>query len=242
MVIARDFGKKVSLLVAWTDFTVNGSVRIRSPRLHDASRGIVLRTNATNPSPRYFPKGFEQPLYPLDTLIVEAAAPTDVAGDLQNVALGFYYEDLPGISGRFINNAELQKWGVNDMGQDVPLTPGAGGNWTGQVAVNSSVDFWKANTDYALIGGIVDTLCHAVRIQGIDIGNLGVAFPGVVAVPELTQRFFCNLADFYGIRCIPVFNSANKQGILVDAAQDKGGAAVNVVLHFIELLPPQHRK
>ena len=36
---------------------------------------------------------------------------------------------------------------------------------------------------------------------------------------------------------IPVFNSANKAGILVDAAQDENGTDVNVNSFFVELSP-----
>lgn len=231
------------LLATWAFNNAAGAFRIRSPRLHDNQQGIRMVVDATDADPRYPRWMFAQPLIPQDVLTAEITG-SATAGQIETGCLLVYYSDLPGVQARLIDTNQLHRWGVNMMGQEVDLTPGAAGNYSGQVAVNSlaGCDNWKANTDYALIGGVVNAACAAVRIQGADVGNLGVGFPGVVADPNTTCEWFAWLSDFYQIPLIPIFNAANKNAILVDCAQNQAGAAVKVTLYFVELKPPTLRQ
>lgn len=232
----------VCLLSAWALNNGAGSFRIRSPRLHDNVQGIRMVVDVLDPQARYPRYQFQQPLIPQDQLTLELSG-SATAGKIECASLLVYYGDLPGVNARFINTAQLRKWGVNMMGQIVAVTAGSAGGYSGQVAVNSFAngDNWKANTDYALMGYAVDAACDAVRIQGADIGNLGIGGPGRVADPNTTSLWFCWLSDFYGLSLIPVFNAANKNAILVDVAQNDGGAAVNITFFFVELVPPTLR-
>lgn len=233
---------QVSLLSAWAFNNGAGALRIRSPRLHDYNQGIRMVVDATNPSARYPRFQFQQALIPQDVLTVELTG-SGTGGKIECASLLLYYSDLPGISARFINTQQLARWGVNMMGQEVDITAGSAGGYSGQVAVNSLAlcDNWKANTDYALMGYNVTAACCAVRIQGVDSGNLGVGGPGAVSDPNLCANWFCWLSDFYNLSLIPVFNAANKNAILVDVAQNDGGAAVKVTFYFVELKPPSLR-
>lgn len=232
----------VCLLAAWAFNNVAGAFRIRSPRLHDNVQGIRLVVDVLDSSPRYPRYQFQQPLIPQDVLTLELTG-SAVAGNIECASLLVYYGDLPGVNGRFINTAQLKRWGVNMMGQVVAVTAGAAGGYSGQVAVNSvtNADNWKANTDYALMGYACDAACNAVRIQGADVGNLGIGGPGRSTDPNMTAYWFCWLSDFYGLPLVPIFNAANKNAILVDVAQNQGGAAVNVTFFFVELVPPTLR-
>lgn len=233
---------KVSLLAAWAFNNGAGALRIRSPRLHDYNQGIRMIVDALDSSPRYPRYQFQQDLIPQDVLTAELTG-SATGGKIECASLLLYYSDLPGIAGRFINTQQLARWGMNMMGQEVDITAGATGGYSGQVAVNSlsGCDNWKANTDYALMGYCVSAACCAVRIQGVDSGNLGVGGPGLVADPNTCSSWFCWLSDFYNIPLIPVYNAANKNAILVDVAQNDGGAAVKVTLFFVELKPPSLR-
>ena len=228
---------KAYLLCQWGYTQVIGNFRIRSPRLHDNVQGIRLRTTATNSDPQMWASDFMQPLYSQDNLIMEVAASGDSAGNLEYGAALIYYANLPGVNANLISVAQLSKLGYQMMGQDVPITTGAGGGYTGQVAINSSVDNFQANLWYALVGAVVDTKCAAVRVAGVDIGNLGVGIPGAVNNADLTSRWFVELTNQFGIPLIPCFNSANKQSIFVSVAQDQGAAAVNVTLQLVLLGP-----
>jgi hypothetical protein len=233
---------QISLLSAWAFNNGAGAFRIRSPRLHDYNQGIRMIVDATDPTPRYPRWQFQQNLIPQDVLTAELTG-SGTGGKIECASILVYYSDLPGISGRFINPQQLARWGVNMMGQEVDVTAGSAGGYSGQVAVNSlaNCDNWKANTDYALMGYNVSANCCSIRVQGVDAGNLGIGGPGLASNPDLCANWFCWLSDYYNISAIPIFNAANKNAILVDVAQNDGGAAVKITLYFVELKPASMR-
>ena len=226
---------KVLLCNLWTDHQVAGEVRVRSPKLHDNVRGIHIRTVISECKP-LLPLPSGQRLVPQDVLVVEQTG-SAVGGDIETASLLLYYEDLPGADARFVGKAEC----VDRMAQLLTITtthaPGAVGGYSGQVALNSTDDLLKANTDYALIGYHVDVECATVRWQGADTGNLGVGGPGDELGRDYTAEWFMDLSQKYGLPMIPVFNSANKAGILVDIAQDENAATVRLTSILAELIP-----
>lgn len=232
----------VFLMAMWAQTQAVGAFRVRSPRLHDNQQGIRVVVPSGSPISRYPRYGFKQKLIPQDTLTAELVGSSS-SGKIETGCLLVYYTDLPGIAARFITPEQLAAWGLNMMGQEVDIALGATGGYSGQVAVNSlsGADNWKANTDYALMGYEVDTDCACVRIQGADSGNLGLGGPGSSASPETTGQWFVWLSDYYHVPAIPVFNAANKLSILVDGAQNDGGADTKITFFFVELKPPSMR-
>jgi len=98
------------------------------------------------------------------------------------------------------------------------------------------------NKDYALLGYLVapvagqtDGGAACVRWRGADTGNLGVGGPACDTDPFITMRWFVWLSEQSGLPCIPVFNSANRAGILLDAAQDENGLDILVTSIFAQL-------
>ena len=236
---SASFGKNIWLIGAWAFNQVAGVMRVRSPRLHDFVQGIRLRVSATNSEPLYPDSvnfGWRQPLIPQDVLTVEHTG-SAVAGQIETGSLLVYYEDLPGIAGRFIDNDLLEKAGVNIIGQELSITTGVAGGYSGQVAINVTNDNFKANTDYALVGGMVDTRVGTIRIQGVDTGNLGVGFPGEPVQRHVTSNWFQRLSTGMRRPLIPVFNSANKTAILVDATGNQAAITTVVTLFMVELKP-----
>jgi hypothetical protein len=203
--------------------------------MHDNVRGIQLNTTAKVADPYIWLAEFEQPLFAQDTLIGEASAPTDAAGNFEYLAALIYYENLPGVAASLVTPSQVRQIGAHYLGQVCSITAGAGGGYTGSQAINITADNFIANQWYALLGATVDTACVAVRVQGVDIGNLGVLIPGCVNTPANGGRWFVDLSEYYGLPLVPCFNSANKSGIFVSVAQDQGGAAVNVTLHMVLL-------
>ena len=228
---------KAFVAAMWAYTQTIGQFRLRSPRMHDNVRGIQIGSAIKTSDPSYWGSDFLQPLYAQDTLIGEVNATGDGAGNLEYGAALIYYTNLPGVSANLIGPNQLAKLGQQAMGQWCAITTGAGGGYTGSQAVNVSADNWQANLWYALVGAVVDVNCVAVRVQGVDIGNLGVGIPGNFATPSLGSRWFTELSNQYGLPLIPCFNSANKSGIFVSCAQDQGAAAVNVTLEFVLLGP-----
>lgn len=224
---------KVWLIDAWAFNNAAGTMRIRSPKLHDAVNGIRLPVTASDASPllhRYYP----QVLIPQDVLTLELSG-SAVGGQIETASFLLWYEDLPGQAARFIDVPTLMKAGVNVMGVQLAITTGAGGGYTGQRAINGDFDNFKANTDYALIGYQVSAAGATVRWQGVDVGNLGLAGPCIATSKDLTAEWFIDKSRFYNMPLIPVFNSANRGGILVDVATSQAATAVTVISLFVEL-------
>lgn len=227
---------KLALLVnLWVDSQTTGIVRVKSPRMHDNVQGIRAKTVASE-AKVIMPWGRPQRVYPTDVLSADLSG-SATAGDIETAALLFYYEDLPGVTGKFIKWDEAARRGVNVFTCENTVTTGAGGGWTGSVAINASFDLFKANTDYALLGYEVDVECAAVAFRGVDTGNLRVGGPGDELARHVTGEWFKRLSLSYDLPAIPVFNSLNKGGITVEAAQDENAAAVRVNSLFVELAP-----
>ena len=236
---SADVSAQCLLVGMWGWNQVAGVLRLRSPRLHDFQQGIRMRIPANLAAPLI--NGVDgvvaaQPLVPQDVLTVEQTG-SNVAGNIETGSLLVYYPNLPGISGRFIDGPGLQKNGLNLIGQEVSITTGTAGGYSGQVAINSSFDNFKANTDYALMGCLTDVRVATIRVQGVDTGNLGVGIPGEYTMRDLQSAWFVRLSDAYSLPLIPVFNSANKNAILVDAVAQQNAVSVVATLIMVELVP-----
>jgi len=232
----------VGLVQTWANFHNIGLWRIRSPKLHDNVQGIRFRIPAADVGPLVVP-GLFQRLVPQDTLTLELNTAAG-AGVIEQAAMLLYYTDLPGNAARLIGIPELEKRTNNMWTTEISIAPGVAGGYSGQVAINSSFDNFKANTDYALVGYTVDVRCTCVRFTSPDFSNLGIGGPGLVSGTAaiggsrwVTERWFYTLTEELGIPLIPVFNAANKFGTLVDVMQDNGGAAVVVTAYLHELAP-----
>lgn len=238
---SADITSDIRLIAAWANNNAAGTLRIRSPRLHDNVQGIRMNVLASNPEPLYPTSrsgAFSQKLIAQDTLIVELTG-SATAGQIETGAFLITYADLPGVAGRFIDSAMLRKAGVSLMAQEVSITAGVAGGFSGAVAINSTFDNFKANTDYAIIGYMVSGVVGAVRVTGIDTGNLGVGGPGTGNTNgrHQTRDWFQLLSDSTGAAYIPVYASQNKQGITVDVAASQAGGTFIVTLFMVELAP-----
>ena len=225
----------IHLLAVWGKHQTAGNIRVRSPQLHDNVQGIRLFNPAANAS-NLLPNQMKQMLKAQDTLTVELTG-SGTGGDLELASLLVFYEDLPGIEGRFIDAAELYGRTKQIVTVENTLALGTSGQYTGQEAINAEFDLLKANTDYALIGYQVSAICGCVRWQGSDVGNLGIGGPGNHTDKHITANWFLDLSINYGMPLVPIFNSANKAGILIDGQQDENGTDVTVTSIFAELSP-----
>lgn len=230
----------VKLLAAWVDSQLRGILRIKSPKLHDNVHGIRLGHQANIVHPLITPS-MAQRLYSQDALTVDLSG-SATGGDIETASLLVYYPDLPGQSGRFGTVDQIKQRMVNIVSVENSLATGTAGGYSGEEALNADFDLLKANTDYALLGynvspvaGQTDGGCACVRWRGADTGNLGVGGPGSDTEKWLTSRWFMWLSEWTGLPCIPILSSANRSGILVDAAQDENGLDVIVNTILAEL-------
>lgn len=238
---SADVKSKVALIESWAFNQVAGTLRIRSPRLHDNVNGIRTRVPAASVLPKYpglISGGFGQFLIPQDTLIIEQSG-SAVAGQIEENSQLVYYDSLPGISARLIDYPTLLRAGINVATVEASIVTVATGQYGGALALNAAANFQnlKANTDYALMGGLVDTRCTTVRILGVDFGNLGVGFPGEPSIQDLLTAFFVNLSLSLQLPLIPVLNSANAGSTTIDIATNQAGGTMIVDLFLVELAP-----
>ena len=228
-------GADIRLISAWAFNNAAGILRVRSPRLHDNVQGIRMRVAASDPT-NLLPKGGWQQLIPQDTLIAELSG-SAVGGQIEQAQLLIWYRDLPGIAARLANWQDVMAAAVNELTNEVAITAGAAGGYSGAAALNATFDLLKANTDYAVMGATVDAACAAVTMKGPDTGNLHVGVPGPITGRWLGVDWFKSLSERLGLPCIPIINSANKAGTTIEVVQNQAAAAVNVTWYLLELKP-----
>lgn len=225
----------IRALTAWVDSQGNGILRVRSTKLHDNVQGIRLNHVASEVYPLLDPM-FPQKLFPQDTLVLELSG-SATAGDIETACLLVYYSDLPGVDARFISADDLKTRLRHIFTVENTLSAGTAGGYSGEEALNAEFDLFKANTDYAILGMITNVECAAIRLRGAETGNLGIGVPGNEANKAENRAFFLWLAERSGLPIIPVINSANKAGILLDCAQDENGSDPTVNTILAELAP-----
>jgi hypothetical protein len=225
----------VRMLQAWALNQAVGTLRIRSPKLHDNVQGIRLDITAADSSP-LFPWGQAQKLIPQDTLVVELTGSAG-GGDIEQASMLIYHANLPGTEARMIGVEDLNRMGRHLVTVENSITNGVAGGYSSEEAINAEFDLLKANTDYALVGYIIDVACTTVRWRGADFGNLGVGGPGQPAIRHVTADWFVRLSRAFSMPLIPVFNSANKAGLLIDIADDENAVAHTISSILVELGP-----
>lgn len=228
-----DQGKKAYLLNLWAFVTAAGIVEVHSPRMHDNVHAIHSRVVASQPLP-LIPMGFPQRLYPTDVLTAQLAGDA-TAGRLQPMAMMVYYEDVPGLSARFMATKDVNQRMVNIYMVETTITLAVTGDYSASAAINANSDFFIANTDYALLGYVPDIACGSIHWKGADVGNVRVGGPGVNTFPHVTSNWFSLISDEYGLPLIPVFNSNNKGGFTIDALMSQAGGTLNVTSVLAQL-------
>jgi hypothetical protein len=224
-------GATAQLVDFWGLGATKGSIRIRSPRLHDNVQGIKAPFGAANPVPLM--TGYHREnLYAQDNLtleIIDTGTETDMASFLM------YYSDLPGSQARLYSWAEILPRVVHLSGCEVDLTTGGtAGDYGGAAAINTTFDQFKANTDYAILGYSTDTAVLSVGIRSADFGNLRIGGPGTNNKIE-TRDWFVRLNQTLNLPTVPVFNAANKAGTLVDLVHNATSTAVVVTFLCAQL-------
>lgn len=208
-----------------------GTVRVRSPRLHDNVQGIRYGYIASTPRD-LLPPYAAQSLYPQDTLTFELSgggAETDAA------AFCAYYPDLPGVDARLATWEQVQPRIVNFLTVEVGVAgPTTAGDWSAGTAINATFDLLKANVDYAVLGYTSGTSVLAVALQGSDTGNLRAGGPGTTEVLE-TRMWYVDQSVKHATPHIPIINAANKASTLAAVAHTTTGGTITVDFTFAEL-------
>lgn len=209
-----------------------GSVRVASPLLHDAATGITLRHNISG-FQQLMGIGPIQQVQSQDVLSVQWSG-SATAGDIEQVYLTHVYEDLPGVSGRFITAGDFKRRSLNLFAVTPTIATAGAGGWAGEEAIFADMDNSKANTDYAIVGVVAPNIASSgmAGFKSPDWGNLRIGCP----IDEYMGRmYFLNMAESLGEACIPVFNSANKSSTLVSLASNETAGTITISVMLCEL-------
>lgn len=232
-------GTSAYILEAWGgNSATKCDFSIRSPRLHDNSRGIRL-AHQFNPTlsgadgnPQiYLPGIAKQKLYSTDVLVVETLA---TANDDVNFVMSIFYEGLGGISARLTTPEDVLSRQKNLVGIRVSPTAGASNAYGTSEAINADDDRFKADTDYALLGFTTDLPFTSLGIRGPDTGNVRCAAPGHWNA-AITAGWFVDLSRRHNLPLIPLISSNNKGVTMVDAVDAVTNVAPLITLIFAEL-------
>src|SRR5260370_11523035 len=206
--IVRSTSGRVRLLNAWIDTDALGFVQVTSPKLHDNTRGLRLRTEVHQPFP-LLPFEAMQDLYPVDTLALTVGSAAG-AGKIDNTMLMVYYDDLSGVQQTLIDVPTLQKRKLETVTVEyAPGAPASGSTYSGLAAINAQSDLLKRGSSYALVGYQVSGNVTGITLRGADSGNLRIPMPGWSPAGFASASWFYDLSNYFGFPLIPVFPPNN---------------------------------
>jgi len=206
------------------------TARLTSPYLHDTTRGITFIT-AQAPSTRLIPRYAAQPLSSQDTMVLQG---NSGAANSSIFALLNYYTDLGASDARLYSPGDVLGLVSEVKPVEVDVAASANiGQWNGAL-ITTTDNLLKANTDYAVLGYVVDVACAVVAISGQDTGSLKIGGPGSVLTYD-TAEYFVQKSQDTGRPYIPVINAANANNTSVFVADNAAGTAVKVQLILAEL-------
>lgn len=226
-------GTKAEIIQCWGRNQVAGFQGLTAPSWNDTTRGIQYTCGINTPLPQLNYPSLQpvQAQEPISATIGGSA----VGGDIEQGSILLWYDNVPGISGRYLDRAGMAKLAIRAVTVRLSITTTATGAYTGSVALNSATDLLRPNTDYALVGASIGVACCSVGIRSPDWSNVRVGIPGMALRPDITGDWFALLSDRVARPMIPVCNYGNKANIFVDCLQDENAAAVTLSLNLIEL-------
>lgn len=209
----RATNSPVELINAWGENATGGTMRVRSPRLHDNTQGIRWRVSKALPQ-MLMPYDANETLYPTDVLTFEQSGG---AAEVDTGYLLLHYDNIEGSNANVRSWAEVQSQIQAYMGVEVAVKTGAEGVWGTPVALNVSMDLFKRPLRYAVLGYALDAAVGSVALSGIEPGQLRFGGPGSL-IPDITSEWFIRLSAESGKPAIPIFDSQNVGSVNVELA------------------------
>jgi hypothetical protein len=226
---------RARILGIWNQNQADGFVQITKPSGHDTTRGwrqVVDGANIMN----LLPAGICLDVEPQELLSVTIAG-SATAGDVEDTCMQVLYDDLPGVSGRFIDWKDLLKKAKLGKLNTIQATlNGTAAGYTGEELITADSNLLHANRDYAVLGITTNIPCGAIYIIGPDTGYQKCAVPGGVSEADYGRDWFCALARAFDEPLIPIINSGNKASTYIGFLQNENNIApqVSVCLALLE--------
>ena len=145
------------------------------------------------------------------------------------------YDDLPGASASFIAPQDVIDHHKSKVGIRVSaVASGTAGAYGAQRAFSADDDRLHANTWYAIEGLNVQTAVTTVSLIGPDFGGQRIGCPAG-ALNIASSSWFMDQSYKWGKAYVPVFNSNNKAGTLVQVADSASSTSPQIDFQLIEL-------
>jgi hypothetical protein len=211
---------------------------MRSPNFHDNQRGLRMAydfnptLSGADGNPQFLTgQHVLQPLYPSDTLTVEASG---TASD--KVGLGFlsYYQDLPGCDMQLRTWPQIENRIVNTLGIRVSVSAGAAGVYGTAGNFTTTDDRLIANTQYAILGATSQLPATTLAISGPESSNRFLGMP-LHWDQRLSADYFVFLSKEHNIPAILEFNGSNKAQFLIKVADAATTIATACTIQLAEL-------
>lgn len=232
LVVKNNVGaKQPRILALWSFLQVAGFVQIATPSGHDTTRGY--RASAPNAIELLNTLGIGITVSAQETMAVTIAG-SGTVGDVEQMQMLIHYPDVPGLTTRTISYEQLRSRATELTTIDQSITGTAGPGYSGSVALSAvTADLLRANSDYAVLGGLFRTALTAgavsLNLRGPDTSNVRVGIPANLR-GDLTAQWFPLLSRAYDMPLIPVINSGNKSSTFLDLACNENGVAQTVSL------------
>lgn len=208
----------------------SGQLRIRSPRLHDATTGIIMGS-VEDPSTMLWPRGALQSVYSSDTLTIELDG---TAADVDGFCAMLYYANAGGLSARLFDWPTVKPLVGNLKPFVTAITnSGTAGTWTDTVITTTDNEL-QSDSDYAVLGITSTTSMIACGVKGSDTSSLRCCAPATTS-NQANANYFIDQSNNTGLPLIPVIASNNRASTFISTIDDTASTTANVTLWCAEL-------
>lgn len=225
---SQDSNKSMFIIDIMSIFGVASNYSIRSPRMHDNVRGILFPVIDVT-TLQCAMTGLRQAAIPQDNIQVVGGVGGGAA-TFDNVVFSVYYEDLVGMSGNLFKWSDIVSRVKNLLTVTCSPASSVVGDWGTAVAINATNDLFKANTNYAILGGWSNMTAMIASVNGPCTGNVLTAFPVYPADQTDGRQHFVDLSLKTDLACIPVMHSSDKAATFFNVADITALGADYVVL------------
>jgi hypothetical protein len=199
--------------------------------MHDFVNNLLFNVKAANGQPLY-QEFLQQDIFSQDTLTVELSGG---GAETDTESLLVWYENVPGMDARLYQWADIQSRIRDYVTLTFALTTGVTlGDYVGSTAFSAATGNLYANMDYAVLGYETSVAVTTVGIRGPDTGNARIGGPGTTQQLE-TRRWFAQVAMENQTPLVPVINSANVGGTLIDVVQNAANSNPTINLLLAQL-------
>lgn len=215
---------------AWNKQQAAGKTQITSQRMHDNKNGFAYDTITGDPY-SYWSEGSMQEVFAQDNIAVNVSG-SAVAGDFELFCMLNFYTNAKGMDMNMIDEAELWRRKVYDVTITNTITGVATGAYAEQAISSGTIYNLTGNTQYAILGFLINTPCASVVYRGPDFSYVRTGLPANSANKQVSREGFVRLSRIMGLPTIPVFNSANGPATTVGVLSDENGGTfiVNTIL------------